>query len=161
MTRAELITAIARRLARAGIEDPRREARLLLARGVGLGMEALIAEPRAPLSRSELRKAAMVIRRRAAREPLSRIVETREFWSREFLIDASVLDPRPASETLVEVGLAKVAASASRSPGPCRADWSTSSSRVTPTRPWLIGSMASRSSNRTPACARSDASICA
>ncbi len=120
MTRAELIAAIARRLARAGIEDPRREARLLLARGLGLGMEALIAEPRAPLSRSELRKAAMVTRRRAAREPLSRIIETREFWSREFLIDASVLDPRPASETLVEVGLAKVAARVSASPGPCR-----------------------------------------
>jgi release factor glutamine methyltransferase len=120
MTRAEVIAAIARRLARAGIDDPRREARLLLARGLGFGVEALIAEPHASLSRSELRKAAIVTRRRAAREPLSRIVARREFWSREFLIEPSVLDPRPASETLVEVGLTRVSAGVSARAGPCR-----------------------------------------
>ena len=110
MTRAELLTDIARRLAQAGVESPRREARLILAHGLGLGAELLIAEPGARLSPAAVRKAEAIVRRRVAREPLSRILATREFWSHEFTIDSTVLDPRPASETLVEAALAKVAA---------------------------------------------------
>ena len=110
MTRAELLTDIARRLAQAGVESPRREARLILAHGLGLGAELLIAEPGARLSPAAVRKTEAFARRRAAREPLSRILAAREFWSHEFTIDSTVLDPRPASETLVEVALAEVAA---------------------------------------------------
>ena len=71
MTRGDWITAVSRRLADAGVDDPRREARLLLARGLGLGTEALITHPHAPLSPAELRRAEGLARRRAAREPLS------------------------------------------------------------------------------------------
>ena len=43
--------------------------------------------------------------RRLAREPVSRILGTREFWGLELTIDPSVLDPRPDTETIVEVAL--------------------------------------------------------
>jgi len=110
VTRAELLVGITRRLTQAGVESPHREARLILARGLGLGAAPLIAEPEARLSSAAVCKAEALARRRAAREPFSRILATREFWSLEITIDPSVLDPRPASETLVEAGLAKVAA---------------------------------------------------
>ena len=40
---------------------------------------------------------------------MSHILGRREFWSLEFRVDGSVLDPRPDSETLVEAGLAALA----------------------------------------------------
>ena len=45
------------------------------------------------------------IRRRAHREPVSRIFGQREFRSLEFLIDSNVLDPRPDSEIVVETAI--------------------------------------------------------
>ena len=43
--------------------------------------------------------------RRAAGEPLSRIVGKREFWGLSFAISPHVLDPRPETETIVEAAL--------------------------------------------------------
>ena len=45
------------------------------------------------------------IDRRAAREPVSRILGHREFWGLDFAIDGPVLDPRPDTETLVRAAL--------------------------------------------------------
>jgi len=42
-----------------------------------------------------------LVARRLNREPVSRIVGYREFWSMSFRLAPSVLDPRPDSETLV------------------------------------------------------------
>jgi release factor glutamine methyltransferase len=50
-----------------------------------------------------------LIRRRRAREPVSRIVGRREFWSLDFGLSADALDPRPDTETLVEQVLARIA----------------------------------------------------
>ncbi len=41
-----------------------------------------------------------------AREPLSRILGTREFWGLEFSLSADAFDPRPETETVVEAVLA-------------------------------------------------------
>lgn len=46
------------------------------------------------------------IDRRAAREPVARILGRRSFWAHEFTVTPDVLDPRPDTETLVEVALA-------------------------------------------------------
>ena len=43
--------------------------------------------------------------RRAAGEPLSRVVGKREFWGLELAISPQVLDPRPETETIVETSL--------------------------------------------------------
>ena len=93
------------RLKAAGIDRPRREARLLLAHSFGKSVEWLVAhdderiETPAPFENA--------VRRREAREPLSHILGEREFWSLRFQVNASVLDPRPDSETLVAAVLAQ------------------------------------------------------
>jgi len=51
-----------------------------------------------------------LVARRAAREPLSRILGQREFWSLVFRVTADTLDPRPESETLVELVLDAIGA---------------------------------------------------
>lgn len=47
-----------------------------------------------------------LIQRRAAREPVGRILGQREFWGLPFLLSPATLEPRPDSETLIEAALA-------------------------------------------------------
>ncbi len=93
------LAVMAERLSAAGVAEPRRELRLLQAEAGGEG--SLADWPNGLHSGLEALAA-----RRAAREPLSRIVGRREFWSRDFLLTPEVFDPRPDSETVVEAALA-------------------------------------------------------
>ncbi|MEC7574183.1 MAG: hypothetical protein VX973_04745, partial [Pseudomonadota bacterium] len=92
------------RLKAAGIDRPRREARLLLAHSFGKSVEWLVAHDDELIEMPTPFENA--VRRREAREPLSHILGEREFWSLRFQVNASVLDPRPDSETLVAAVLA-------------------------------------------------------
>ncbi|MEE8505393.1 MAG: peptide chain release factor N(5)-glutamine methyltransferase [Kiloniellales bacterium] len=105
LTVGRFLDAAAGRLGRAGIEGARRDARLLLAAALGLDPAQVLARPERPLSPIELDRAEAMIARRAAREPVSRILGRREFWGLEFAITPAVLDPRPDSETLVQAVL--------------------------------------------------------
>jgi release factor glutamine methyltransferase len=71
----------------------------------GMSPAAMIAEPEQPLG-AAARKLTNFAARRAAGEPLSRIVGSREFWSLALAISPDVLDPRPETETVVEVAVA-------------------------------------------------------
>ena len=93
------------RLKAAGIDRPRREARLLLAHSFGKSVEWLVAHDDERIETPATFENA--VRRREAREPLSHILGEREFWSLRFQVNASVLDPRPDSETLVAAVLAQ------------------------------------------------------
>lgn len=102
---AEAQQEVARRLAAAAIPEPRREARLLVAAATGLSTAALIADPARAIGESEMGRLAELARRRAGREPLSRILGWREFWSLRLALGPETLDPRPDSETLIEAAL--------------------------------------------------------
>lgn len=92
---------IERALANAGIDEPRREARLLLEAATGLSRAELIAGQQRLLERDASRVAEF-LHRRAAHEPLSRILGLREFYGLDFELTAATLDPRPETEHLVE-----------------------------------------------------------
>ena len=87
-----------------GIEDPAREARLTLCAASGVSQVELITAPLHPLG-SAAARVREVAARRAAGEPLSRIVGRREFWGLSLAISPQVLDPRPETETIVEAAL--------------------------------------------------------
>lgn len=95
----------AARLRAAGVESPELDARLLVQHALGLSREALLTEPRRPLSEAERARIDALVGRRVAREPVSRILGRREFWSLEFTLSPATLDPRPDSETVVEAVL--------------------------------------------------------
>ena len=105
MSAGSAIDEAAKRLAAAGIEDARREARLLLAAATGWEAAAIVAHPERELDQGQANSLAELLRRRAAREPLSRIQGWREFWSLRFALGPDTLDPRPDSETLIEAAL--------------------------------------------------------
>jgi release factor glutamine methyltransferase len=96
-------------LSAAGIEDARREARLLLGHALGVGPETVIGYPERGLDGSAQARFAALVARRAARMPTDRILGQREFWSLPFSLDATTLTPRPDSETVVEAALAACA----------------------------------------------------
>jgi release factor glutamine methyltransferase len=94
------IRAVAARLAAAGIEEPRREARIILAAAHGTDAAGLLA-------RDELDEALYepLVTRRALREPLAYILGHKEFWGLNFAVSPATLIPRPDSETLIEAAL--------------------------------------------------------
>ena len=106
-SRAEALGAAASALRAAGIDAPRRDARVLMQHALGLAPEALLAEDHVALGKGEARRLAALVRRRAAREPIAYLTGRREFWSLDFAVDRSALVPRPESETLVEAVLAR------------------------------------------------------
>ena len=63
------------------------------------------ARPRPCSAPSRPTRFARYVARRAAREPVSRILGEREFYGRTFKLSPATLDPRPDSETLIEVAL--------------------------------------------------------
>lgn len=107
-TRAELLARATRRLASAGVEAARGDARLLLAHALREPVARLLAYPEVAVGPEAADHFERLIGRRAAREPVSRILGVREFWSREFRIDGSTLDPRPESEILVATCLERL-----------------------------------------------------
>lgn len=93
----------AARLAEAGVEHPRLEARLLLAHALGVAQETLLRDRAAPVDAGPL---APLVERRRAGEPLAYILGRREFWGLPFAVSPAALVPRPDSETLIEAAIA-------------------------------------------------------
>jgi release factor glutamine methyltransferase len=94
-------------LAERGVDNPRLDAELLLADVLGVERNCLYVEFDRALGDAERAGFDERIRRRGGREPLQRIRGAQEFFSREFGVDASVLVPRPETETLVEAALVR------------------------------------------------------
>ncbi|HEY1934538.1 MAG TPA: peptide chain release factor N(5)-glutamine methyltransferase [Acetobacteraceae bacterium] len=102
-TRSELVHHGAAILRAAGIDNPRLEARLLLAHALGIHADVLIRDPNLPAPTPGY---DAMLARRAAHEPLAHILGHREFWSLSFAVSPATLIPRPESETLIEAALA-------------------------------------------------------
>ncbi len=92
-------------LARAGIEEPLREAFLLVSECIGQERAWVMAHPDAEVSPKEQKRLACWLRRRARREPLAYITRHRWFYGLNLTVGRGVLIPRPETETLVETFL--------------------------------------------------------
>ncbi len=110
MTMRETISArlLAARqaLVAADIDGSALDARLLMQSATGLSHEEIVATPDAELSDKAEQIFTTFLNRRLAYEPISRILGTREFYGREFLVTPAVLDPRGDTEALIELVLA-------------------------------------------------------
>lgn len=91
-----------RLLAGAGIENPRTDARLLLAHVLGISRDQTLNATPTPEQSAQF---SALIARRAGREPFAYITGRKEFWSLDFDVGPGVLIPRPDTETLIEEAL--------------------------------------------------------
>ncbi len=101
-TMADVISAAARRFRVAGVDDPVRDAWMLVGeanRRVG-GSDSFLLHESSGIATSELLEDW--ISQRESRRPVSQIIGQRHFHEHVFAVTSDVLDPRPDSETLVE-----------------------------------------------------------
>jgi release factor glutamine methyltransferase len=103
-----LLTAAQARLKSAGVDTPRLDAILLLAEANAMSEDHIRGRPEAPLAPEAAASFEAMLQRRLRREPVSKIIGRREFWSLEFRTSSDVLDPRADSETLVAGVLAAI-----------------------------------------------------
>ncbi len=95
-------------LAAAGIENARREARLLLAHVLGMAPLDLLAANGRQLGEEAASALDDLVARRAARWPLAQLIGRREFWSLDIAVGPQTLIPRPDSETVIDAALVAI-----------------------------------------------------
>ena len=101
------MTTLAAALSAARAKLPANEARLLLGHVLDRQPAWLIAHDEAVLDEAALLSFASLVARRAGGEPVAYLVGHREFYGREFAVSPEVLIPRPETEMLVDIALAK------------------------------------------------------
>ena len=102
---SEALNLLAQAFRTAGIEDADVDARLLVGHALHLDRARLIAQSDRILEAREINVISALAARRLKREPVSRILGQKEFWSVALAITPDVLVPRPETETVVEGAL--------------------------------------------------------
>ena len=100
-----MVTAVAR-LRAAGVPDPARDARLLLAHAAQVDAARVTLIAPEDIAPEIAERYDQLIALRAVRVPVSQLIGARAFYGRDFAISRDVLDPRPETESLIEAALA-------------------------------------------------------
>jgi release factor glutamine methyltransferase len=104
-TIAEALRDGRNRLAAKGIVTAALDARLLLQAAAKIQHEDIIAWPDRALAVSVRCEFDSLIARRERFEPVSKILGVKEFYGRPFVVTRDVLDPRPDTESVVDLAL--------------------------------------------------------
>ncbi len=89
-------------------DEARLDAELLLAHALGRSRSWCYAHADDPLAPAQAHAFATLVQRRAGGEPVAQITGRRGFWSLELAVTAATLIPRPETERLVELALARL-----------------------------------------------------
>lgn len=106
-TAAQAMVAATARLRAAGVDDPARDARVLLAHAARIEASRVTLIAPEELSPEISERYDQLISLRAIRVPVSHLLGEREFYGRGFRVSSDVLDPRPETEALVEAALSE------------------------------------------------------
>ena len=107
MTAAEALRLAVAPLAAAGVEDPARDARVLLAHALGIASDRLTLHLPDEMTEPQARAYEAALVARAARQPVAQITGRRLFWGLPFRVTRDTLDPRPDTEALVAEALSQ------------------------------------------------------
>ena len=89
----------------AGIPDARLEAEVMVMDVMRMPRHTIFAEQESPVSAAQQAALDAILQRRLTREPLAYILNYREFYGVNLLVNPNTLIPRPETETLVEHAL--------------------------------------------------------
>jgi release factor glutamine methyltransferase len=93
------------RLAEAGVENAALDARLLVEHFTGTSRSDAIADPMREIDGTAAAAVKAALGRRIAHEPVHRILGRREFYGLDLRLSPATLEPRPDTETLVDLCL--------------------------------------------------------
>ena len=96
-----LIEAEINKLRRVGIETANLDCRLLLSKSLNSD-KTLYNHQIINITENEINNFKKLIAKRLTGEPVSRIINKRNFWKKEFELNEAILDPRSDSETLID-----------------------------------------------------------
>lgn len=99
------MVAATARLRAAGVPDPARDARILLAHAAQVDAARITLIAPEDIAPDIAERYDNLISLRAVRVPVSHLIGQRGFYGRNFKVSAEVLDPRPESESLIEAAL--------------------------------------------------------
>ncbi|MEE6207918.1 MAG: peptide chain release factor N(5)-glutamine methyltransferase [Alphaproteobacteria bacterium] len=99
----DYFTQIVQKLVQAGIENPRLEARILLAHILHCEPDEIFTGIN--ISPENMQRTEVLLQQRLAHKPLDKIIGKRAFYKAEFKVNEQVLSPRPDTEILVEAAL--------------------------------------------------------
>lgn len=105
ITAAQAMAAAASRLRAAGVADPARDARILLAHAASVDAARVTLIAPEEIAPDIAERFEHLIALRAVRVPVSHLIGRRGFYGRDFKVSRDVLDPRPETETLIELAL--------------------------------------------------------
>lgn len=100
--------ALAAAVARLDGDSARLDAEMLLGHALGRDRAWLFAHAGDALDDDAVVRFDALVARRAAGEPVAHLVGRRGFWTFELEVDAATLIPRPETELLVELALARL-----------------------------------------------------
>src|SRR6266404_864 len=103
MTLGTYLSLSEAKLKQAGISSARLDVLILLEDSLHKDRAWLLAHPEHDLSTELINKLQSKLSRRAAHVPLSYIRGHTEFYGRRFKLNRHVLEPRPESETMIEL----------------------------------------------------------
>ncbi len=98
-----LMSAARKQLRDVGLDTPDLDARLLVEWVTGATRLDLISTPEKLIDEERVAVLRSALKRRAAGEPVHRIIGMREFFGLPFQLSAATLEPRPDTEVLVEL----------------------------------------------------------
>ena len=98
----ESLTAL---LKEAGISEHHSDARQLVCAAFQVAHIDMVLRPDKTAGPAELARLETFAKRRLLREPVTRILGMRGFWSLDLAVHADVLDPRPDTEVVIEACL--------------------------------------------------------
>ncbi|MBI1996367.1 MAG: peptide chain release factor N(5)-glutamine methyltransferase [Deltaproteobacteria bacterium] len=101
------VTAGTELLRNAGIDGARLDAEVLLRDVLAVEKTEFFLRLDEALDATAQREFQKLLLRRARREPVAYIIGRKEFWSLDFVVTPAVLIPRPETELLVELALAR------------------------------------------------------
>jgi len=104
-TLANLLRSARLRLAEAGAIDAQLDGRVIVERLTATTRLDAISRPDTPVDADMVARVMQAIERRAAGEPVHRILGAREFYGLRFALSPDTLEPRPDTEALVELAL--------------------------------------------------------
>ena len=81
---------------------------MLLAHVLGVSRANIVAHPERVLDATQKQLADDLLARRVNGEPIAYLIGTREFYGRDFIVSPATLIPRPETELIVDLALARL-----------------------------------------------------